>query len=766
MPYVHKCHKITANTLKSRLIAVKSKQKHPIVCASWKVRYVADQKTPFVNKLKAGSTAMRRGFVPFCKDVWAGLQTVGWVLAQALKPAAKLSWKGLSYWPFWRRAILHGSSVGFACATLLFFGMFGLTRAYSPDENADLASINRPPSITILDHKGETIGFRGSHYGDPLLLADLPDFVIASFVSTEDRRFYRHHGFDPRGFARAMWTNIRSGRLREGASTITQQLARNLFLSSDKTVNRKLQELQLAFWLEARYSKDEILSLYLNRIYLGSGTFGIEAAANFYFSKSAKDLTLSEAALLAGLPKAPSTLSPTSNFDGAAKRSLEVIDNLVETKVIDRTTAEIAKLSLPTLDVRKLNTDFGYFFDHTIIEASTLLDGISSDMVITTTLDTELQRQALEAVQTELTDKALELGAEQAALISYRNDGSILAMVGGRSYEESQFNRATQAERQPGSAFKPFVYLAALEDGMSPSTLFIDQPTEVGKWKPRNYSKLYKGPMRMTEAMAKSINSIAVQISETVGRDKVVAAAKRMGITHPLKEHPSLALGSMEVTLEEITSAYLPFARGGMSITPYSITRIENRQGELLYEYLPQPETQIVEPPINRDMTYLLHQVMLNGTGSRANLGRRQAAGKTGTTNDWRDAWLVGYTAQITTGVWIGNDENREMIKVTGGSIPAAIWRNYMLAAHKGLKNEPLPGARPAPSRSDELRLVEFYNGLQDDFRMAAYAETETTQSDQTWPNESGVIYEEYPTPPPKREERRRRRWWPFGGRG
>lgn len=707
-----------------------------------------------------------RGVVPFTKDVWAGVLTIGWVFGQALTPFANFSLNTLRSWTFWRRMVLHSSSVGFVVLIAGFFGMFSLTREYSPPPDVDLWSINRPPSITLKDSQDEIVGFRGSHYGDPVPLTDLPDYVIAAFVSTEDRRFYTHHGFDSRGFARAMLSNFRSGRLQEGASTITQQLARNLFLSSDKTVNRKLQELQLAFWLEARYSKEEILSLYLNRTYLGSGTFGVEAAANYYFSKSAKDLTLSEAALLAGLPKAPSTLSPTSNYEGASRRALEVIDNLVETDVIDVATAEIAKLNQPELDVQNLNTEFGYFFDYAIIEAANRLDGINEDIVISTTLESDLQRKAQQAVEAELTEKALELGAEQAALISYRNDGSLLAMVGGKSYEESQFNRATQAERQPGSVFKPFVYLAALEAGMSPQTLFIDQPTEVGPWKPRNYSKEYLGPMRMTEAVAKSINSVAVQASETVGREHVVAAAQRMGITHPLKEHPSVALGSMEVTLEEITSAYLPFAREGMSVTPFAIRRIENRQGELLYEHELQPETQLVAPHINSDMTYLMHQVMLNGTGSRANLGRRKVAGKTGTTNDWKDAWLVGYTAQITTGVWVGNDDNTAMEKITGGSIPAAIWRNYMLAAHDGMRNLPLPGAKPAPTKADELRLVEFYNGLQDDFRAAAYADAEFVVRSPYERDDSEVIYREEPREPSPREERPRRRWWPFGRRG
>ena len=709
-------------------------------------------------------------------DLWAGATTVGWVLGQIFGPILRFSgrnlWALLSNTGLWRRVSYHGSSVAFVAAIALLFGLFSLTRSYTPPADADLWTINRPPSVTMLDRSGEEIGIRGSQYDDPVPLEDLPPYVVAAFLSTEDRRFYRHNGFDLRGFIRAMVTNLRSGSFREGASTITQQLARNLFLSNERSLERKLQELNLAFWLETRYSKDELLSLYLNRTYLGAGTFGIDAAAQLYFNKSARDLTLPEAALLAGLPKAPSTLSPTVNFEGAAKRSLEVIDNLVETRVIDRTTAEIAKTTPPELDIQTAYNDFGYFFDYVYELADALVEGIESDIVITTTIDSSLQQKAQAAVTATLTEENLALGAEQAALIAYDNDGAITAMVGGRSYEESQFNRATQARRQPGSAFKPFVYLAALEGGMTPRTLFIDQPTEVEEWKPRNYTNEFLGPMRMTEAMARSVNSVAVQASETVGRKNVVEAARRNGITSDLKAHPSVALGSMEVTLEEITSAYLPFARKGLSATPYAILKIENRENEILYEHEPSPQTQLFKENVSADMTHLMHQVMLNGTGSRANLGRRDAAGKTGTTNDWRDAWFIGYTAQITAGIWVGNDLNTPMDKITGGSLPAAIWRNFMLAAHEDVTNVALPGAFAATG-SEELRLIEFYNGLQEDFRGARYAEAGGRRSNDPYAyNErveqvEGYTAREEELERQRREQRRRerRRWWIFGGR-
>lgn len=729
-------------------------------------------------KTRATGTLLGAQAYSIGRDLWAGLSTVGWVLGQILGPPLYFARRTLhaitSNQAFWKTIALHSSSLVLVGMIAGLFGLFTITRSYTPPQDVDLWTINRPASITLLDKNGEEIGSRGSQYDDPVPLEELPPYVIAAFVSTEDRRFYSHHGFDPRGFARAMLTNLRAGRFREGASTITQQLARNLFLSNDRKLTRKLQELNLAFWLEAHYSKDEILSLYLNRTYLGAGTFGVDAAATLYFNKSARDLTLPEAALLAGLPKAPSSLSPTVNFDGATKRSLEVIDNLVETRIIDQTTAEIAKTTPPVLDIQTTYNDFGYFFDYTYERAAKLIGKIDTDIIITTTLDSALQQQAQSAVTSTMTAENFALGAEQAALISYDRDGAIVAMVGGLAYKESQFNRATQARRQPGSAFKPIVYLAALEGGMTPRTLFIDQPTEVEEWKPRNYSNKFLGPMRMTEAVARSINSVSVQASEAVGRANVVEAARRIGITSQLKQHPSLALGSMEVTLEEITSAYLPFAREGLSVTPYAILAIKNRKNELLYEHSPTPEKQLFTKATAENLTHLLHQVMLNGTGSRANLGRRDTAGKTGTTNAWRDAWFIGYTAQFTTGVWIGNDENTSMQKITGGSLPAAIWRNYMLAAHKDMENIALPGAYPAKDSADQLRLVTFYNGLQEDLRNAKYIETTAAQlptnPDIYDDEELNTVYNQRARQRELARERRRQRrrerpWWGLGRR-
>lgn len=720
------------------------------------------------TKLKIGDNSIASRLL---LDIWATICAVFWLFWQILlRPVLKGLRKIIRNKNLWKLSFLRGSSIVFAAAMLVGLGFYYLTTLYTPPDDVDLWTINRPASLTILDKDGVEIGHRGSHYGQPVNLNDLPPYVVQAFLSTEDRRFFKHNGFDPRGFLRAMLTNLKSGSMREGASTISQQLARNLFLTNDKTVFRKVQELQLAFWLEANYNKEEILSLYLNRVYLGAGNYGIEAAALYYFSKPAKKLSLPEAALLAGLPKAPSTLSPTVNMQGAATRAQEVIDNLVETGTLSQPVAELAKASHPHLKIDTTKIEFGYFLDYIVSEAEIDLANMQGDIVIYTTIDSQLQQDAYTILTSHMTDDMKALGAEQAALIAYNSDGAIMTMIGGLSYEDSQFNRATQAKRQPGSIFKPFVYLAAIHDGMSTRSLFIDEEISIEGWTPTNYSQKYYGPVRMTDALAKSINTVAVQVTERVGRDKVIAMARQMGFTSDMEPVPSLALGAMETTLSEVTAAYLPFARNGLSVTPYAITKIENRQSELLYERIPPAQTEIFNKQVSTDMNHLLYQVMVNGTGTRANLGRRHAAGKTGTTNDWRDAWFVGYTPQITAGVWVGNDENAPMDHVTGGSLPARIWKQFMLRAHQDLPLLKLDGAYPAPSREDELRLVQFYSDLSDDFRVSASGQQDVIYNgaDPYGYNETVEGRPYYEDKPEKKSEKKRpppRRWWPFGRR-
>lgn len=620
----------------------------------------------------------------------------------------------------WRN--LWGSIAG-AAVSLVFLGaIFGLGLAFiymAPrvPEGADLWNVNRQAAIIVLDRNGEEIAARGARYGEHVDPEELPDHLIEAILSTEDRRFYDHPGVDLRGTLRAVIANTKSGGISEGGSTITQQLAKNLFLSPEQTYERKAREALLALWLEGHYSKDEILSLYLNRIYFGAGAYGVESAAQTYFGKSARDVNLAEAAMLAGLPKAPSTYAPTQNPSGAQRRANAVLDNLLEIGAVEPFAAREARLKPPVIINQNIDSDLGYFFDYAAAQAKSLAPNATGDIIVRTTIDQKLQRDAEAAVKAALDVEARIKGADQAALVAYDASGALRAMVGGRSYKESQFNRAVQSKRQPGSAFKPFVYVAAMEAGMTPNTRFIDRPIDIAGWKPTNYTEGFSGPVRISEALAKSINTVAVQVTERVGRGKVVEAAKRLGIKSDIQPHRSIALGAVDVTLEELTGAYIPFANHGLAPEPYAIERIETRDGEVLFEHKNSEPVRVMSEDTALKMNHLLYQVMLSGTGRRAYLGRRQAAGKTGTTNDWRDAWFVGYTPQLIAGVWVGNDAYTPMEKVTGGSIPAAVWKEFMLSAHQGLRLEEMDGAYPAVTYAAEPVLMNFYRDVARGFR-------------------------------------------------
>ncbi len=621
-----------------------------------------------------------------------------------------------------RKAML--AEAGFLAASLTFIGagagLYGLfvILAPRPPEGADLWAVNRLPSVVILDRNGEELAARGPRYGKAVAVEDLPPFLIEAFLATEDRRFYTHRGVDIRGLARAAVVNFRRGAVVEGGSTITQQLARNLFLSPEQTYVRKAREALLAVWLEGRLSKDEILSLYLNRIYLGAGAYGVETAARTYFGKSAREVSLSEAAMLAGLPKAPSTLAPTQNPIGATERAEKVLANLVEVGAITEAERLAAQAAPPVVVAGGGAAELGYFFDYAAAKAREIAGPGAIDLVVRTTLDARMQKAAEAAVRQVMTEEARAAGARQAALVAYETSGAMRAMVGGVSYVESQFNRAVQAKRQPGSAFKPFVFAAAFENGMTPQTRFTDQPIDIEGWKPQNYTDEYAGAVRLTEAMAQSINTVAVQVSERVGRQKVVEMAQRLGLDAPLAPVPSIALGGANMTLDDLTSAYLPFARGGTRVEPYAIDEIADGRGRIFYQYDEKRPEPAIDPAVARDVSHVLYQVMSTGTGRSANLGARQAVGKTGTTNDWRDAWFVGYTPQLVAGVWVGNDEYEAMSKVTGGAYPAAIWKAFMTAAHEGAPRLAIDGAYPASNIADESALLGFYaevaGGLRD----------------------------------------------------
>ncbi|TNE57619.1 MAG: penicillin-binding protein 1A [Alphaproteobacteria bacterium] len=604
---------------------------------------------------------------------------------------------------FWtaefKRKLLIYLGIGSAGAVALGVGMFFLLYQIFTPASIDDAQVwerNRVYGLTFLDKNGDVLDRRGGYHGEILEMKDLPPYLPAAFVATEDRRFYKHHGIDPQGLARAFWVNFRAGRTVQGGSTITQQLAKNLFLTNDRTYSRKLKELFLAIWLERHFSKDEILSLYLNRIYMGASTYGIDAAAKFYFGKSAREVSIAEAAMLAGLPKAPSRLAPTNNLASAQQRSLIVLNNLVKEGVLSQGDVYAARAN-PAVPVKRENTDGqNYFIDYITAEMQKKIGVPEANLVIHTTLDPSLQREAEKAVTEQMSANEEAMNVGQAAAVTLALDGSVRAMVGGRDYFDSQFNRATQAMRQPGSAFKPFVYLTALEMGEEPESVWEDSPITVGKWTPTNYSDGYAGRVTMRQAFEKSINTVAVKIAMKVGLDNVVERAERLGIAPPIETVPSLALGTKEVSVLELTSAYVPFANKGMSTDTHAITRIETDTGKVLFDYSAPEVRRLIDPKVDEAMTHLMYQVIYRGTGKNASLGSRPAAGKTGTSQDWRDGWFVGYTADYVTGVWVGNDDNSPTNHVVGGGLPARMWREIMLAANKDEKIVQMAGAVPA----------------------------------------------------------------------
>ncbi len=558
----------------------------------------------------------------------------------------------------------------------------------------DLTMAARRPSVTVLGADGSVIATYGDLFGEPLRLRDLPAYLPAAVIATEDRRFYHHFGIDPIGLARAAYVNYRAGRIVQGGSTISQQLAKNLFLAPDRTLTRKVQEALLALWLEHKFTKDQLLEIYLNRVYLGAGTYGIDAAAHRYFDKSAREVTLYEAAVIAGLLKAPTRFSPARDSERAAQRAAQVLAIMVGAGYITEAQAAVATRQKFQLAVAaRMRPGSRYFADWIYDQSGGYVGGDSagSDLVVVTTLDPRLQAAAETAIATTLRagEKA---DVEQAALVAMSPDGAVRAMVGGRSYGESQFNRSTQALRQPGSAFKPFVYLAALERGIMPSDRFVDQPIRIGNWQPRNYEGTYRGEITLTDAVAQSSNTVAAQVLQRTGVENVIAVAHRLGITSELTRDASLALGTSEVSLLDLTTAYCAFASGGFAALPYGIVEIRDSRGAVLYHRAGDGGSRVVSPELAGTMNDLLSGVLSRGTGRAAALDR-PAAGKTGTTQDFHDAWFIGYTADLVAGVWLGNDDNAPMKHVTGGTLPARTWRSFMVAATQGMPARPLPTA-------------------------------------------------------------------------
>ncbi|WP_119388671.1 transglycosylase domain-containing protein [Taklimakanibacter lacteus] len=581
--------------------------------------------------------------------------------------------------------------------TLCFWGIFagGLGFGYlwlTLDQKGLFQVPAREPGIMVLAADGTVLAERGAFFGDDVRIADLPAYVPQAIIAIEDRRFRSHFGVDPFGLIRAMVENLRAGRVVQGGSTLTQQLAKNLFLKPDRTMGRKAQEAVLAIWLETKFTKDEILQLYMNRVYFGAGATGIEKAAQKYFGKSARDVTLAEAAILAAVLKAPTTYNPINNPDAANKRAREVLNDMVDAGFIDTGEAQQALIAPSTVRASDYVPSTQYIVDYVGEVLPQLIRNYDQSIVVETTINPEIQQLAERSLRKRLNQDGPKFNVSQASFVMLDPAGAVISMVGGKSYVKSQFNRATKAKRQPGSAFKPFVYLAAVEQGYGPNSVEVDEPVRFGNWEPENYGHKYAGPVTLTKALALSLNTIAAKLTFNVSPAAVIATAHRMGIASDLADNASIALGTSEVTLLELVSAFTPFANGGAPVQPFIVSRITTRDGAVLYERGGDGLGQVVSNYDIGAMNHMMRAVVTEGTGRSAQFGGYDIGGKTGTSQDYRDAWFIGYTAHYIAGVWAGNDDNSPTKKMTGGSIPAAIWKDVMEPAHAGLSNLPLPG--------------------------------------------------------------------------
>ncbi len=539
----------------------------------------------------------------------------------------------------------------------------------------------RQPSTTITAENGNEVKTFGSVYSEVIRLNELPSYVPDAIISTEDRRFYAHFGFDIVAFTRAMLTNIFMGRYAQGGSTITQQVAKNLFLTSQKNIKRKTQELLLAFWLEHKFSKEQILTLYLNRVYLGAGTYGIEAASQKYFQKSSRDMNLLEAAIIAGMLKAPSRYNPIASAERAKARAKVVLQNMVNNDALTERQMKYA-LTLPVGEDKSYKVQGAdYFADWVYREVNDYIGERGNDIYVYTTLDQKIQENA-EKILREAVLAAKNRNVSEGAVVVLNKSGEVKAMVGGIDYRKSQFNRAVTALRQPGSAFKPFVYLTALQNGWKREDRIDDVPLSIGKWKPENYDKKYHGSVTLEEALMKSLNLATVNLSESLSRKDIIRTAKKMGISTPVENTPSLALGTFEVKVIDMAAVYSAIANGGYATWPHAIKEVYTRDGYQLYQREADTENRILDAGAVKDLTKMLEKVISQGTGRRAKIPGF-AAGKTGTTQDYRDAWFVGFTDEYVIAVWVGNDDNSPMKGVTGGTLPAEIWRKIALSVRE-----------------------------------------------------------------------------------
>ena len=601
-------------------------------------------------------------------------------------PGGRSPWGAIAYW----------TAVAAVWVAIFFVGLVFVFSRDLPD-TSKLYDVHKQPSITYLDRSGALLGVRGSQYAPPVDIDKLPAYVPNAFIAIEDRRFYHHWGFDTWGIMRALSADLRHGHTVEGASTITQQLARNLFLTPDQNIKRKVQEVMLAVWLEHKYTKKQILALYLNRVYFGGGAYGIESAAQRFFNKPASQLSIGEAAMLAGLLKSPTHYSPIGDAERSATRATIVLDKMVETHAI--TPEQRAEAFANPVKVSKTlaSAYIQYFVDWVDAQTRQLVGQPTQDLVVETTLDLPLDGLAANSVRAVVA-KDYNAGVQQAALVSVDGAGRVRALIGGVDYGESQFNRAVEAKRQAGSSWKPFVYLAAMEAGRTPSVQVVDEPLTIGNWSPHNYTNRYLGLMTLQQALAQSINTVAARLADEVGRQNVANVAHRLGIVSPINIEPAMALGTTQVSPLEMAQAYTPFGNGGNLATAYGIEQIRTSDGKTLYQHKVDAKVNVIGNPPLTYMDQMMRAVVAGGTGTRAAIPGYDIAGKTGTTSDYKDAWFCGFTGGFTTVVWVGKDDNTPMHKVTGGGAPAELWHAYMVQALPHLQVQRIPEGPAAPA--------------------------------------------------------------------
>lgn len=654
------------------------------------------------------------------------------------KPSARLKQRGQGR----RKASLLGrlmtaNNLGFALTTLLTLIILGLlSLAYFMHDLPDIGSltkVTKTPSIVLQTENGDIVGSSGHIYGEYVRYNNIPRDLIKAVIATEDRNFFRHFGIDPWGLLRAMVANMRAGRIVQGGSTITQQLAKNVFLTPERSLKRKVQELIIALALERKYSKEQIITVYLNRVYFGAGTYGIDAASRRYFDKPAKKLLLPESALIAGLLKAPSRYAPTSSRKLATGRARQVLINMVDAGLLEQKQMEAAANMYSSLSFPEYHNTSGqrYYIDWVLDQIPQFVGNINTDLIVTTTFNPTQQELAEAAVEQVMTEATMaKRKAKQVALLSMTPDGAVLAMVGGRDYASSQYNRATQARRQPGSSFKLFVYLAALQAGWTPYHEIEDAPINVNGWQPGNYTGRYEGLVTLRHAFQESLNSVAVRLSESIGRGNVIDMARRLGLKGNLNNFPSIALGVTESTLLEMTTAYAHLANNGRIVLPYGIISIKDIYGNVIYQRKGSSTGAVLNASTVRRMNDMMMSVVEQGTGQAANIGR-PVAGKTGTSQDYKDAWFIGFTPQLVTGVWVGNDNNSPTGKVTGGNLPAQIWAKYMQPALKGSA----VAAIPRDGGSSEGIGGWFSRPAANDNRPAAQRPPKREQRENFWDN-------------------------------